>query len=120
MVNSQLCSLSNDPRFIAAISLFNAGDFFGASEEFEDLFFEAVRDEVPVVRAMLQVSVGCLHAERRQHRAALGRLKEALLPMSMITNSHGIDFAALRPAVERLMTQIRAGASLDWPCIGRL
>lgn len=95
--------LQDDPRFAAGLELFDRGEFFDASEVFEDLFFEAVREEVPVARAMLQASVGALHAERGQRRAAVGRLREAIKALDAITDSHGLDVAKIRAEVERLI-----------------
>jgi predicted metal-dependent hydrolase len=98
--------LRDDARLEKAISLFNEGDFLEASDLFEELFFEAVREEVPVTRALLQLSVGCLHAERRQRSAALGRLREALRAIDAITDGHGIDVASAR---RQTIAMIRAG-----------
>jgi uncharacterized protein len=109
--------LGEDPRFAAAIDLFNRGEFFEASEGFEDLFFEAVRDEVPVARTMLQVSVGCVHAERGQRRAAVERLDEALIAIDAITNPHGVDTAALQCAVAEVIACVRAHVPIVWPIV---
>jgi hypothetical protein len=37
--------LTEDPRFLRGIALFNDGDYLEASDCFEELFFEGVRDE---------------------------------------------------------------------------
>lgn len=112
-------ALEHDPRLADAIGTFNRREFFEASELFEELFFEAVRDEVPVARALLQLAVGCVHAERRQRAAALSRLEEALVAIRRIELPHGIDFERLRGAVERLVEAIDSGASPVWPSIER-
>jgi predicted metal-dependent hydrolase len=98
-----LLPLHEDPRFAAALELFERGDFFEASDAFEELFFESVREEVPVARAMLQASVGALHSERGQRRAAVDRLKEAMRALDAITDPHGLDVARIRAEVERLI-----------------
>lgn len=109
--------LEHDPRFLRGVDLFNARDFFEASEEFEDLFFEAVLDEVALVRVCLQVSVGALHAERGQRRSAVERLHEGILAIAEVTNDRGYDLAALREEVEAMIGAIRRVEGIDWPVI---
>ncbi len=91
-----LPDLEEDPRFAAALAHFAAGDWLEASDLFEELFFEAVRDEVPLVRALLQVSTGMHHIGRGQRRAAVERLAEGLRVIDTVTNPRGVDLAALR------------------------
>jgi predicted metal-dependent hydrolase len=88
--------LEDDPRFAAALAHFAAGDWLEASDLFEELFFEAVRDEVPLVRALLQISTGMHHIGRGQRRAAVQRLEEGLRAIDTVTNRRGVDLAALR------------------------
>ena len=107
--------LENDPRFLAAVAQFNAGEFYEAGDVFEELFFEAVRDEVEFVRVMLQVSVGAYHADTGQRRPAIERLEEALLAIDRVTNDRGYDLVRLRGDVTVLMREIRAGKVLNWP-----
>ena len=100
--------LEDDPRFLAAVAQFNAGAFYEAGDAFEELFFEAVRDEVEPVRALMQVAAGMHHIERGQARAAIERLEEGVAAIDRITNDHGIDVIALRAAVSRAVAQLRA------------
>jgi len=109
--------LEHDPRFLRGVDLFKAREFFEASEEFEDLFFEAVRDEVPFVRVFLQGSIGALHAERGQRRAAIERLHEGILAIAAVTNDRGYDLAALQKEVEAMISALRAGESFTWPVV---
>jgi len=107
--------LQDDPRFLAAIAQFNAGEFYDAGDAFEELFFEAVRDEVELVRVMLQVSVGAYHADTGQRRPAVERLEEALLAIDRVTNDRGYDLVRLRGDIKGLMREIRAGRVVNWP-----
>jgi predicted metal-dependent hydrolase len=91
--------LEDDPRFAIALARFAEGDWLEASDLFEELFFEAVRDEVPLVRALLQVSTGMHHIGRGQRRAARERLEEGLRVIATITNARGVDLEALREQV---------------------
>jgi predicted metal-dependent hydrolase len=88
--------LAEDRRFTEALALFAAGDWLEASDLFEELFFESVRDELPLVRALLQVSTGMHHISRGQHRAARERLEEGLRALDDVTNAHGVDLDAVR------------------------
>jgi predicted metal-dependent hydrolase len=107
--------LENDPRFLAAVAQFNAGEFYEAGDGFEELFFEAVRDEVELARVLLQVSVGAYHADTGQRRPAVERLEEALLAIDRVTNDRGYDLVRLRGDVTGLMREIRAGKVVNWP-----
>jgi len=100
--------MTEDPRFRAAIEQLNAGDYAEAADAFEELFFEAVRDEVEPVRALMQVATGMHHIERGQARAAIERLEEGVAAIDRITNDYGIDVIALRAAVSRAVAQLRA------------
>jgi len=99
--------VQDDPRFRAAIEQLNAGDYAEAADAFEELFFEAVRDEVEPVRALMQVATGMHHIERGQARAAIERLEEGVAAIDRITNDHGLDVNALRAAVVRAVAQLR-------------
>jgi hypothetical protein len=66
--------LEADPRFHEALRNVDAGDWMEASDLFEELFFEAVRDEVPLVRVLLQIATGMHHVSSGQKRAARERL----------------------------------------------
>jgi hypothetical protein len=98
--------LEDDPRFAAALAHFSEGDWLEASDLFEELFFEAVRDEVPLVRVMLQISTGMHHISRGQRRAAKERLEEGLRAIAEVTNARGVDLQEVarlaRQTIERL------------------
>jgi len=85
--------LENDPRFAEALRHMDAEDWLEASDLFEELFFEAVRDEVPLVRFLLQISTGMHHISRGQWRAARERIEEGLRGMGEVTNARGVDLA---------------------------
>src|SRR6476469_6527504 len=99
--------MTEDPRFRSGSEQLNAGDYAEAADGFEELFFEAVRDEVEPVRALMQVATGMHHIERGQARAAIERLEEGIAAIDRITNDQGIDVIALRAAVARSVAQLR-------------
>ena len=114
--------MTDDPRLIAAIAHFNAEDFDLAADVFEELYFEAVRDEIEFVRALMQVATAIHHVERNQFRAAIERLQEGVKAIDAVTNARGIDFASLRAAAIDLIPKIVArsrGAKerIAWPKI---
>ena len=99
--------LEDDPRFAAALADFAAGDWLEASDLFEELYFEAVSDEVPLVRVLLQVSTGMHHISRGQRRAAVERLEEGVRALADVTNARGVDLEEVervaKEAVARLL-----------------
>ena len=98
--------LENDPRFHTALRHFADGDWLEASDLFEELFFEAVRDEVPLVRALLQVSTGMHHLSRGQRRAAVERLEEGVRALGEVTNARGVDVEGIRELVRGTLERI--------------
>jgi predicted metal-dependent hydrolase len=88
--------LEDDPRFHEALRHFDAGDWLEASDLFEELFFEAVRDELPLVRVLLQISTGMHHLARGQRRAAYERLEEGVRALAAVTNARGVDLERMR------------------------
>jgi hypothetical protein len=88
--------LEDDPRFHEALRHFDAGDWLEASDLFEELFFEAVRDELPLVRFLLQISTGMHHLARGQRRAAGERIEEGLRVFDEVTNARGVDLERIR------------------------
>jgi len=93
--------LEDDPRFVEALQHFEQGDYLEASDLFEELFFEAVREEVPLVRFMLQISTGLHHISRGQMRAARERIEEGL--RVDVPNAFGVDLAHIREVAKRAL-----------------
>lgn len=110
-------NMTNDPRFIRGVELFNSGEYLEASDCFEELFFEGVRDEPDFVRVFLQFSVGIHHAQTGQRRAAVERIEEGLRLAASIRDAHGIDLAALADGMKLGAKAIRDGTRPVWPRI---
>ncbi len=111
--------IGDDPRFLKGMQALNAHDYYDASEEFEDLFFEAVRGEVAFARVFLQVAVGAHHLERGQRGAAADRLAEALKAIALVADDRGWDLARLRTDVRALIERVLAGETFAWPEVYR-
>lgn len=111
-------SIINDHRFLRGVQLFNSGEYLEASDCFEDLFFEAVRDEPDFIRVFLQFSVGIHHVERGQRRPAIERINEGLMLIEGISDDRGIDLEMLGAQMEATIAQIEACVSgILWPRI---
>src|SRR6267378_8323088 len=87
--------ITADPRFVRGVSLFNDGECLEASDCFEELFFEGVRDEPDFIRIFLQFSVGIFHAQTGQWRPAVERIEEGLRLVASSQNDRGIELTAL-------------------------
>lgn len=96
----------DDPRFAAALAHFEAGDWLEAADAFEELYFEAVRDEVEFVRVFLQIATGMHHISRGQRGAAVERLREGVKAIARVTNDRGIDLNALREQAQRAIADL--------------
>lgn len=98
--------LEADPRLDLAIARFNDGEYEEAGDLAEDLFFEAVGEERPAARVLLQLCVGMVHVEQRQLAPALERLRVALDEARGVRKWMGIDGDSLVRDLERLMEQL--------------
>ncbi len=99
--------LEDDPRFAEARAHFASADWLEASDLFEELFFEAVRDEVPLVRVFLQISTGMHHISRGQRRAAVERLEEGIRALAEVTNARGVDLEEVARVAKDALARLR-------------
>jgi len=111
--------ITADPRFIRGVDLFNAGDCLEASDLFEELFFEGVRDEPDFVRIFLQFSVGIHHAQTGQWRPAVERIDEGLRLVESNRDDRGIDLQNLASGMREGARQVRNKIKPRWPRIER-
>ena len=109
--------ISDDPKFLRGVELFNGGDYFEANEEFEDLYFEGVRDEPEFARIFLQFAVGIFHAQTGQRRPAIERIEEGLKIAA--PHDYGVDLDALRDGMRTALDSFKAGRKPEWPTITR-
>ena len=109
--------ITADPRFIRGLALFNDGEYLEASDLFEDLFFEGVRDEPDFIRIFLQFSVGIHHAQTGQWRPAVERIEEGIRLVESNRDDHGIDLRALADGMRIGVTHVRNKIKPEWPRI---
>lgn len=107
--------LIEDPRFLRGLSLFNEGEYLEASDCFEELFFEGVRDEPDFIRIFLQFSVGIHHAQTGQWRPAVERIEEGLRLVASNQNDRGIDLVLLAAGMRHGLRCLREKITLVWP-----
>jgi len=100
-------SPADDPRFLAALTQMLAGDYYEASDVYEELFFEAVRDEIPFVRVFLQLAVGLHHLDLRQWRPGIERLEAGIVAIGDVTGARGFDLVTLRRNIEEVIAAAR-------------
>ena len=109
--------ITSDPRFVRGVALFNEGEYLEASDCFEELFFEGIRDEPEFVRIFLQFSVGIHHAQMGQRRPACERIDEGLRVVASSADDYGIDLAALADGRRAGANAIRDQKRPVWPRI---
>jgi len=109
--------LTEDARFLRGIALFNEGDYLEASDCFEELFFEGVRDEPDFIRIFLQFSVGIFHAQTGQWRPAVERIEEGLRLVAANENDRGFDLGALAAGMNIGANALRKKQIASWPRI---
>lgn len=71
-------TLGRDPRFAAAVALFNAADWYACHDGFEALWHETQGPMRPVLQGILQIAVAQLHFERGNRRGATMLMGEGL------------------------------------------
>jgi len=109
--------LTDDPRFLRGIAHFNDGDYLEASDCFEELFFEGIRDEPDFIRIFLQFSVGIFHAQTGQWRPAVERIEEGLRLAAANRNDRGFDLLTLSTSMSSAVKALRENSKPLWPRI---
>jgi len=67
-----------------------------------------VRDELPIVRLLLQISTGMHHISRGQRRAARERLEEGLRVLGEVRDAKGVDLAKVEQVARAAIAALRA------------
>ncbi len=103
-------SLSEDPRFVQALELFNSGAWYEAHDAFEELWHEQMDPERKLLQAIVQIAVAHVHLERGNTRGCtillgegIGRLKPSL-PVAL-----GLDLASLHSVVSDRLAALQSG-----------
>jgi hypothetical protein len=109
--------IERDPRFLRAVELFNEREYLVASDLFEELFFEAIRDELDFIRIFLQISTGLHHIERGQRMSAIERLRVGTDTIVKVSSHRGFDLGLLSTEVEAIMETLREHLDRPLPAV---
>lgn len=83
-----------DPRYLAGMLLFNAGDFFDAHEVWEDLWAECTGADRRFVQGLIQAAVGLCHFGNGNVRGAVKLYHSARAYMEGLGTHWGLDVPA--------------------------
>jgi predicted metal-dependent hydrolase len=103
-----------DPRLAEAITLFNAGDWYGCHDGFEALWHETAGAMRPVLQGILQIAVAELHHERGNLRGATILMGEGLGRLARAEDSAlGLDLESLRQTTAVRLRALQEHGSVD-------
>jgi predicted metal-dependent hydrolase len=92
-------ALMLDPRFRAAVELFNQGQWYPCHDGFEELWHETQGSSRRALQGILQIAVAHIHLERGNRRGATVLLGEGLGRLRAYGPSQfGLDLDGLRQA----------------------
>lgn len=117
-LGSEEQELMADPRLGAAISLFNAGEWYACHDGFEELWHETAGPMRPVLQGILQVAVAHLHLERGNFRGATILLGEGLGRLQGSgPEALGVDLQLLRSQAQARLQALQVGEDPELlPC----
>ena len=102
--------LGLDPRWLAAVELFNAADWYAAHDGLEELWHESAGPMRPLLQGILQLAVAQLHLERGNQRGAVILLGEGLGRLRRCSDTAlGLDLRMLRQAAAIHLQALQAG-----------
>jgi hypothetical protein len=78
MTDCKAIHLLSDPRFLAALDLFNTHQWYGAHDAFEDIWHESSGELRSLLQGIIQVSVAEYHLENGNTRGAILLMAEGL------------------------------------------
>jgi len=101
--------LANDPRWLAAVDLFDAGEWYSAHDALEELWHESSGAMRLMLQGILQIAVSQLHRERGNQRGAVILMGEGLGRLNRCSDvAAGYDLKALRFAASRHLAALQA------------
>ena len=113
-----------DPRLALAVSLFNAGDWYGCHDGFEELWHETQGPMRPVLQGILQIAVAQLHLERGNTRGATVLIGEGLGRLAGCDQEAlGLRLEPLRQLARQWLQALQSGntgALLPLPTLERV
>ena len=103
-----------DPRYLAGVVLFNAGDFFEAHEVWEDLWAESAGLERSFYQGLIQAAVGLFHFSGGNLRGAAKLYRTSRAYMEPCGSPFlGLDVVAFWRQMERCFAEVLASENPD-------
>ncbi|MCT0200853.1 DUF309 domain-containing protein [Synechococcus sp. CS-1325] len=92
--------LALDPRFVAAVTLFNQAAWYPCHDGLEELWHESLGQDRIVLQSLLQIAVAHLHLERGNRHGATVLMGEGLGRLAPFPDEVlGLDLGPLRAQV---------------------
>ncbi|MFU8885191.1 MAG: DUF309 domain-containing protein [Cyanobacteriota bacterium] len=117
-------ALAGDPRLLAAVELFNSGEWYGCHDGLEELWHETAGPMRQVLQGILQIAVGQLHHSRGNLRGAMILTGEGLGRLqSSPDEALGLNLVALRQHARSWLDALQGGqdtTGLQPPCLSSL
>ena len=108
--DSEETLLMADPRLAEAVDRFNAGDWYGCHDGFEELWHETQGPMRPVLQGILQIAVAQLHLERGNTRGATVLMGEGLGRLAPCgEEALGLQLGPLRRAARQWLELLQSG-----------
>jgi uncharacterized protein len=106
-----------DPRLQTAVALFNAGDWYGCHDGFEELWHETQGPMRPVLQGILQIAVAHLHLERGNLHGATVLMGEGVGRLQGCgEGALGLQIEPLRQVARQRLAALQSGqAPADLP-----
>jgi hypothetical protein len=103
-----------DPRYLAGILFFNAGDFFEAHDVWEELWADCRGPEQRFYQGLIQAAVGLFHYSGGNVRGAAKLYRSSRAYMEPYGSSYlGLDTAEFWARMERCFAPVLACADPD-------
>jgi predicted metal-dependent hydrolase len=109
----QASLLVDDDRYLQAVGLFNAHDWYAAHDAFEELWHESAGEERLILQGLIQIAVAEYHLRNGNQRGSLLLMAEGLNHIqSSAMHDLGLNLHSLRAVVARRLNCLQAGEVL--------
>ena len=109
----QASQLVDDDRYLQAVDLFNAHDWYAAHDAFEELWHESAGEERSILQGLIQIAVAEYHLRNGNQRGSLLLMAEGLNHIqSSPLHDLGLNLHSLRVVVALRLACLQAGEVL--------
>lgn len=117
-------SLLSDPRYAAAINLFNSHDWYAAHDAFEELWHEALGDDREMLQGIIQIAVAEHHLNNGNQRGSTLLMAEGLNHLrASLDMDCGLNLHALLAIISQRLASLQSTqplAELPLPILDRV